>query len=382
MAVYKRYKGRKLRPGHPDWDKGTWVVEFVLRGHDVKQAIPEARRQKQAEQAEINIKQSIFDRKYNKASAVTLLSDFIDKVFVPWSKENKRSHSDDRQRAEKAKEFFGPKRAIRDITPLLIEKYKSQLRKTDSKYKRLFSPSTVNRYLQVLSRILSMAFENGIIDSNPMERVKRLSEPEARERYLNQYAVDEEERLINALAPFGEHLTALVELDLEVGMRLGEILQAKWSDIDYLRRIISITQTKTNKPRVVPLTARALEILKRLRQDAPEDERIFDYRRTGRKRRQLMYCFQEAVRSAGIDDFHFHDLRHTFATRLRAANVHEYDIADLLGHSTTKNETRGTATTRGYAHSVPQRLRDAVDSLESGKRVILEGWEQEESRAG
>ena len=89
-----------------------------------------------------------------------------------------------------------------------------------------------------------------------------------------------------------------------------------------------------------------------------------------RKRRQLMVCFELAVKESGIGDFHFHDLRHTFATRLRAANVHEYDIADLLGHSTTPSETRNTKVTRGYAHGVPQRLRDAVESLEAGKRLI------------
>jgi integrase len=77
-----------------------------------------------------------------------------------------------------------------------------------------------------------------------------------------------------------------------------------------------------------------------------------------------MVCFERAVESAGLGDFHFHDLRHTFATRLRAANVHEYDIADPLGHSTTPGDTRNTKVTRGYAHGVPQRLRDAVDSLE------------------
>jgi integrase len=125
-----------------------------------------------------------------------------------------------------------------------------------------------------------------------------------------------------------------------------------------------------DKPRLVPLTARALDILKRLRQDAPDDEPIFDSSRTGRKRRQLMVCFEQAVEESGIDDFHFHDLRHTFATRLRAANVHEYDIADLLGHSTTPGETRNTKVTCGYAHGVPHRLRDAVNSLEDGKRLI------------
>lgn len=137
--------------------------------------------------------------------------------------------------------------------------------------------------------------------------------------------------------------------------------------------VISITQTKTDKPRVVPLTKRAMEILKRLRQDATNDELIFDPKRTGRKRCQLIVCFQLAVKAAGLSDFHFYDLRHTFATRLRAANVHPYDIADLLGHSVPDGETRGTRVTRGYAHGVPQRLRDAVNSLEEGKRVILAG---------
>src|SRR5947209_9929135 len=156
MAVYKRYKKRRLKPSDPDWDKGTWYVEFTL-GHYVKKAIPEARTRKQAEQVETLIRQSIFDRKYNKAATATPLSDFIDKVFLPWARDNKRSYSDDKQRAERIKEFFGPKWAIRDITPLLIEKFKSEMRKSDSKFKQPFSPSTVNRYLQVLSRILSMA---------------------------------------------------------------------------------------------------------------------------------------------------------------------------------------------------------------------------------
>ncbi len=144
---------------------------------------------------------------------------------------------------------------------MLIEKFKSELRKSDSKFQRQFCPSTVNRYLQVLSRILSMAYENGIIDSNPMSRVKRLREPEPRQRYLNQCSDDEEERLVKALAGYGEHLVALVELDLEVGMRLGELLNAQWGDVDDVDNLIYIMKTKNDKPRIVPLTARALEIL-------------------------------------------------------------------------------------------------------------------------
>jgi integrase len=370
MAAYKRFNSKRIKPSDPNWERGTWVVEFSLRGQYIKEAIPEARTRKQAEQVETQIRQAIFDRKYNKAASVMRFSDFVDNVFLPWSRENKRSYKDDEQRAVKLREFFGH-RIIGDITPMIIEKFKSELRKSNSKFERPFSPSTVNRYLQVLSRILSMAFDNGLIDSNPMSRVKRLREPEPRERYLNQYSDDEEERLMKALAVYGEHVVALAELDLEVGMRLGELLNARWADVDEIDGCLFIMRTKNDKPRLVPLTAQALEILKRLRQDAPEDERIFDPKRTGRKRRQLMVCFEQAVKAARIDNFHFHDLRHTFATRLRAANVHEYDIADLLGHSTTPGEMRNSKVTRGYAHSVPKRLRDAVNSLEQGKLAIL-----------
>jgi integrase len=84
-----------------------------------------------------------------------------------------------------------------------------------------------------------------------------------------------------------------------------------------------------------------------------------------------MIVFEKAVTAAGLGDFHFHDLRRTFATRLRAAGVHEYDIADLLGHSTAPADTRSSYITRIYARTVPQRLRDAVDQLERGKVLAV-----------
>jgi integrase len=101
---------------------------------------------------------------------------------------------------------------------------------------------------------------------------------------------------MKALAGYGEHLVSLAELDLEAGMRLGELLYARWADVDEIDQSIFMHANKNDKSRLVPLTARALEILKRLRQDAPDDELIFDPRRTGRKRRQLMVCFERAVK--------------------------------------------------------------------------------------
>ena len=371
MAVYKRFNGKKVAPKDKNWDRATWVVEFELRGHRIHEAIPEARNKRQAEQAETNIKQSIFDRKYNKASGTVRFVDFIDNEYLPWARENKRSYRDDEQRAVRVKEFFG-NRLIRDIAqPLLVEKFKSNLRKSDSKLERPFSPSTVNRYLTLLSGIFSMAYRNGIIEGNPVSKVKCLREPEPRGRYLNQYGQDEEERLMNSLAVYGEYMVALVSIDLETGMRLGELLLARWEDVNMLAREIFVQFTKNGKSRQLPLTKRAVQLLAPLRQDARPDELIFDPERTGRRRRQTMVVFEKAVDEAGLDDFTFHDLRRTFATRLRAAGVHEYDIADLLGHSTTPGDTRASSVTRGYARSVPQRLRDAVEQLERGRLLAI-----------
>lgn len=70
--------------------------------------------------------------------------------------------------------------------------------------------------------------------------------------------------------------------------------------------------------------------------------------------RQMLFCFAAAVQRVGIEDFHYHDLRHTFAIRLRAAGVPEYDIADLVGRSPTPGSARNTRVTRGYAHGALQ----------------------------
>jgi integrase len=359
MAAWKRYKGKKIKPGDPNWEDAIWVVEFSLRGQYVKEALPEARTRKQAEQAETNLRQAIFDRRFNPTSRTTLLSDFIDRVYIPFTKENNKSWKDDQQRVKEVKAFFG-KSAVQEIEAMQIEKFKSDLRKRKTKLNRLMSPATVNRYLQVLSKVLSMAYDNNLIASNPMSRVKRLREPPARERWLSG---EEEDRLMPELESDGSYMVAFASLAMNVGFRAGELLSRRWLHVDLDEAVVEIDETKNGKPRRVPLNSHALATLRELRQDAPDTELIFDPSRTGRRRRQMLYQFAAAVQRAGIEDFHFHDCRHTFATRLRAVDVHEYDIADLLGHSTTPGATRNTRVTRGYAHGIPSRLREAVEKI-------------------
>ena len=96
--------------------------------------------------------------------------------------------------------------------------------------------------------------------------------------------------------------------------------------------------------------------LRSLKQDASSDEHVFGYARTGLKLTTFRHAWEGACKQARISGLRFHDLRHTFATRLRAKGVHEMNIMTLLGHTTLQMTSR-------YTHAMPQNLRTAVDSL-------------------
>jgi hypothetical protein len=244
MAVWKRYNGKRVK------GEGVWIVEFRLRGHYIKEAIPEARTKEQAEQAQTKIKRAIFDDKYNRAAGNKGFTEFVDEVFVPWAKASKRSWQDDEERSRPLKEFFDGKR-LRDITPMLIEKYKQQRLNTNTLHKRKRSPATVNRELQVLSKVFSMAYDNGLVETNPMRRVHKLREAPARERYLTD---EEEKSLFAILVGIRAHIRPIVVVALQTGMRQGEILGLKWENVDFEQETIYVAHTKTDRPRKLPMS--------------------------------------------------------------------------------------------------------------------------------
>ena len=351
MAVWKRYNGKRIKGEGPK-GKGTWIVEFRLRGHYIKQAIPEARTKEEAIQAQTKIKRDIFDDKYNRAAGNKDFTEFVDEVFVPWARVSKRSWQDDEERARPLKEFFNGKR-LRDITPMLIEKYKEQRLNTNTLHKRRRSPATVNRELQVLSKVFSMAYDNGLVETNPMRRVHKLREAPARERYLTD---EEEKRLFAILVGRRAHIRPIVVVALHTGMRQGEILGLTWENVDFEQKTIFVAHTKTGRPRKLPMSEPVEAELRSLKQDAALHEHVFSYARTGLKLTTFRHAWEGACTAARIYGLRFHDLRHTFATRLRARGVHEMDIMSLLGHTTLQMTSR-------YSHAMPQNLRAAVDSL-------------------
>jgi integrase len=364
MAIYKRHKGRRLKRSDRDWDKGTWWIEFSLRGNYVHESIPGARTQAQAERAESKRREEIYEGKYNPVKK--LFSEFVDETFLPWSTANKRSHREDEQRAVTLKGFFGEKH-LRDIKPMMIEKFKRERLATPTKHDteerpRPRSPASVNRDLACLSKILSMAFDNELVDSNPMRRVRLLKENGSRERFIT---ADEEVKLFAKLTGRRDHIRSVVTVALNTGMRRGEILDLQWEHVNFIARTIFIARSKTGKTRTIPMNDIVFEELKALKQDAGTRDFVFSVSKTGVNIDSIKTGWRNACAAAGLVDLRFHDTRHTFATRLRANGVHEWDIRDLLGHTTTR-------MTSVYTHQTPANLRQAVTTLGQSKpgRVV------------
>src|SRR5204862_5226878 len=115
----------------------------------------------------------IFEGKYNRRSSSTTFQDFVESAFLPWAKDNKRSWRNDLSRAKSLIAFFG-KRRLSEMTRFLIEQFKKERRNSSNGRGALRSPSSVNRDLEPLSRIFSLAVERGEIESNPFKGVKKL----------------------------------------------------------------------------------------------------------------------------------------------------------------------------------------------------------------
>jgi integrase len=250
---------------------------------------------------------------------------------------------------------------LRDITPILIEKYKQQRLNTTTLHKRKRSPATVNRELQVLSKVFSMAYDNGLVETNPMRRVHKLREAPGRERYLTDA---EEKSLLAILVGSRAHLRPIVVVALQTGMRQGEILGLKWENVDFEQGTIYVAHTKTGRPRKLPMSEPVEVELRSSKQDASSDEHVFSYARTGLKLTTFRHAWEGACQAAKISGLRFHDLRHTFATRLRGKGVHEMDIMTVLGHTTLQMTSR-------YSHAMPENLRTAVESLTSGPLALV-----------
>jgi len=229
---------------------------------------------------------------------------------------------------------------LHNITPALLEDYKYLL------LRRPLKPSTVNYYLNKLSPVFTYAASDSLkwISSNPVMKVKRFRE-EDHVAIVSDYQISE---LLMCCEWYGKpYLSLFVRLALASGGRSGEILHAKWKQVNFRRSTIHFTKTKNRKDRTVPLDAATLQILKDYHDDQFTEEElvlfdtseryIFRNPKTGKPLgHTAMYrTFKRACQKANLD-LHPHDLRHIFCSKMAEMGVDIATLAELLGHSTLK----------------------------------------------
>lgn len=235
---------------------------------------------------------------------------------------------------------------LAEVTPKLLARYKAQRRQQAK-------PATVNKELALVRHAFNVAMrEWEWCRDNPMRRVSLEKVRNERDRWLSP---EEEIRLLTHSVPW---LQDILVFALNTGMRKGEILGLEWRAVDLHREVLVVMKSKNGEKRTVPLNTSLVQLLKR--KGAVRTKESFVFTTSCGTRiddRNLTRALYSAIKKAEITDFRFHDLRHTFATRLAQAGVDLYKVQRLLGH-------KSASMTQRYAHHSPESLREGVLTLE------------------
>jgi len=350
----------------------VWYYDFMIKGTRYTSRIPGARKKAEALLAEGKARHEVYQGTYGRPKGEDAFIEYAENVYLPWARENKRSWRSDVYHVATFRAYFGEKR-FNDLTPILIERFKRDRRGTSTVHsnrdaeRKVRKASSVNREIACLSKVFSLAVRDGLASSNPCLQVGKLREANKRYRYLTP---EEEKNLLEALSGPRSHLRPLVILALESGGRRGELLGLTWDRVDLAQDVLVFADTKSAKDRTVPLSDEAHRILVELRASATSDL-VFPSPKTGRRITDVKRGFKAACRQANIADFRFHDLRHTFATRLAENGVEAFTIAALLGHADLRMKSR-------YAHATNPNLRRAIKGLRKSNVVSI----QERKAAG
>lgn len=372
----------------------SWRVQLANRrwlslGRLDEVGLGDARHAAQARRAQAALGQDIPRRK--PAPCVTLRT-FLDDTYDAWMKSTYGSRT---------YQVCSIRAAFRDLLDLPLSEFTTarvDRWRTLRKYRhvsadasaaartREVSRTTIKNNIAALRGALNRATEWGIVPSMPLGRVRLgATDENPVVRYLGAH---EEARLRSALATrddrrragrqsanawrrernykefpahgiYTDHITPIVLLALNTGLRRGELLRLRWRDIDLERRILTVTgeDAKTRQTRHVPLNSEAANVL---RVWAPPlidgDEYLFGGAEELKPLVAIRKTWVTVLQAASVNRFRFHDLRHTFASKLVMAGVDLNTVRELLGH-------KSVAMTLRYAHLAPEHKAAAVEVL-------------------
>jgi len=237
---------------------------------------------------------------------------------------------------------------LSEINPWVIEKYRRERLNDVTK-------ATANRERSCLSNMFNKAIEWELVEDNPVQKVKRYRE-EIKD--VKPLTPEKERELLDWLKKSKSwHVWAIVYVALYAGMRKREILDLRKENVDFRKRIIHVTHTKNWEVRDIPmsemLTKVLIEAIERSRKNSPY---VFANPKTGDPFTDIKTSFTKAVRKIGLEGFRFHDLRHTWCSRMCELGIAETAIQKAGGWKTRSMISR-------YSHPSMDYIRDAFEKL-------------------
>jgi integrase len=218
---------------------------------------------------------------------------------------------------------------------------------------KLRSPSTINRFLAALGGCFSWAIKNGQygLTINPCRDVSRGKETSRHGRHLKP---DEQTALLAACDKSSwSGLGVLVRLALATGARKGELLGLNWSNVNEQSQVITLLATKNGEDRTVPVIPFAWEPLMKWKNPEEPNVFVFPSANDPTKQKEITSVWRTALKAAEIDDFRFHDLRHSCASFLAQNGVSTLQIGALLGHKTL-------AMVKRYSHQDTSEMAELL----------------------
>lgn len=205
--------------------------------------------------------------------------------------------------------------------------------------------------------MFTVAIGWGQVTENPVKKVETYREANSRNRYLTE---EEEERLLAQCKP---HIYRVVMSAIHTGLRKSELLSLSWNNVNFDHRLVTVeaAYAKNSEARSVPMSSRLTETLLPIRMAAPNAPVFLNSE--GKPYRDISTAFNSAVKRAGIQDFKFHDLRHTFASRLVMRGVDLTTVKELMGH-------RHINMTLRYAHLSPGHKHSAIAVLDQSAPIF------------
>jgi integrase len=254
---------------------------------------------------------------------------------------------------------------LRQFNTLLIEQLQTDLMVKGFKEtsKKGMNAGGLNKVLGLVHHMFTKAVEWEMVEAETLKKVRKVRRGKE-DKQLRFLSLEEAQALVSVC---DEHIKPIVITALNTGMRKGEIFRLTWDEVDLAHGFVLLSKTKNGERREIPINNSLKAVFQRLPRHFVEVEKdgqkelvpyVFHDPKTLRPYVDLKRSFATALKNAGITDFHFHDLRHTFASQLVMAGVDLVAVKELLGHKDIKMTLR-------YAHLAPAHKRKAVNVLDS-----------------